>query len=176
MTKDMVVLHHSAIPFNRSQVIEIKRSHLNNSKIKQPIAYHYLIERVPDGQIVQCHEEEYIGHHAGNDKVNVRSIGVCVCGDFTWQLPTDEQIRSLARLLREIQLRWGIPDENIKLHSQVRLSPTACPAIDLREFYFAQRQKDLALRLERLQAAKNRATGQRLVKITRILDRLMQVP
>lgn len=174
--KTTVVLHHSAIAFNRSQRQEIIRGHLNNPKIKQAGAYHYVIERVPDGQIEQLHDEGFVGYHAGNNAVNPISIGICLAGDFTQQSPTEAQIDSLFHLLQGIQQRWGIPDERIFLHREVRLLPTACPGIDLRAIYFARREKDREKKIGLLQAALNRAKGSRLLRIKRVLDRLLNTP
>lgn len=174
--KNAVVLHHSDIPFNRPQRQEIIRYHLNNPKIGQAGAYTYLIERSPDGQVEQLHDEEFIGFHAGNYEVNKVSIGICLAGDFTQQSPTEAQIDSLFHLLQGIQQRWGIPDERIFHHGEVRLWPTACPGIDLRAIYFARREKDREKKIRLLQQALHRAKGSRLLRVKRTLDRLLNTP
>lgn len=173
---DTVVLHHSANPNDRPQAEEIKRQHLRNPNIRQNGAYHFVIERNPDGALVVLHDENFIGNHAGNFRINNRSLGICLAGDFSQQEPTSGQIDTLFHLLLDLQRRYGIPDENIKLHREVRLAPTACPCIDLRAVYFARREKDRERRKELLEHARKRAKGQRLSRIIRMLDRLMEVP
>lgn len=174
MRKDTAIIHHSAIPYLRPQAQEIVRSHLNNPNIRQPGSYHYVIECVPDGLVVQLHDEEYIGYHAGNYKYNPRSIGICLAGNFTMQSPTPAQLASLTKLLADIQARWGIPDENIKLHREVRLQPTACPGIDLRQIYFEKRQELLQMKLTRYKHEEEAATGKRKNRLTRIVERILR--
>jgi N-acetyl-anhydromuramyl-L-alanine amidase AmpD len=173
---DTIVLHHSANPNDRPQAEEIKREHLKNPNIKQAGAYHFVLERNPDGALVVLHDENFVGNHAGNYKINARSLGICLAGDFSQQEPTAAQTEILFHLLLDLQQRYGIPDENIKLHREVRIAPTACPCKDLRVVYFARREKDRERRKEILEHARLHAKGQRLQKIIRILDRLMKVP
>lgn len=171
-----VVLHHSANPNDRPQAEEIKRQHERNPNIRQSGAYHFVIERNPDGALVVLHDEQFIGNHAGNFKVNNVSLGICLAGDFSQQNPTPAQIETLFHLLLDLQRRYGIQDDGIKLHREVRLKPTACPCVDLREIYFARRTKDTQERKDRLERALQFAQGERRKKILRILDRLFEVP
>lgn len=169
--KTSIVLHHSANPSQKPQSDSIIAQHLREPRIRQPGAYHYVLEVL--GDIVQLHEEDYIGYHAGNWATNVKSIGICLAGNFVTHQPTEAQLQSLAKLTMDIQARWGIPDSNIYLHREVRLSPTACPGIDLRALYFAKREELLKTRVTRLQRAEKHAKGQRLKRIQSILARLL---
>lgn len=144
--KDTLVYHHTANPSGKYQVESVIQQHL--VKFGQRGAYTYFIEQ--SGLIVQLHEDDFIGHHAGNWLINVRSIGICLAGDFTKQKPTEAQILSLTLLTGELQHRWGIQDDRIKHHSEIK--PTACPGTDLRALVFVRRTKLLegkALRIRR---------------------------
>lgn len=167
--KDMIVLHHTANPNPKHQAQMVAAQHLKEPRIRQAGAYHYVIEK--DGTVAKLHTEEFIGNHAGNWAVNLRSIGVCLAGNFVIEKPTLEQLRSFRKLLTDIQNRWGIPDKNIKLHSEVRLQPTACPCIDLRAVYFDERRKFLDFRYKDFTKAHAEATGPRKRLLLRILWR-----
>lgn len=169
MQKDTIVLHHTANPNPKHQAQIVIAQHLKEPKIKQAGAYHYVIEK--DGTVARLHPEEFIGNHAGNWAVNLRSIGVCLAGNFVTQSPTPDQIISLGKLLTEMQNRWGIPDKNIKLHKEVRLNPTACPGIDLRAIYLAERRKRSELRYKDYTTEYEKASGPRKKLLLRILWR-----
>ncbi|HYE15435.1 MAG TPA: peptidoglycan recognition family protein [Pyrinomonadaceae bacterium] len=95
------------------------------------IGYHYLI--LPDGTVQRGRPERLRGAHAQgfND-----SVGVCLVGNFSSALnpngerglaePTGAQMRALARLCRDIQGRYRIPPERVRLHKDVNPS-TECP-------------------------------------------------
>lgn len=167
--KDTIVLHHTANQSSKSQADSVINQHLK--EFGQAGAYHYLIES--DGRPVQFHEEDFTGYHAGNYLMNVRSIGICLAGDFTRHVPTGSQIGSLVRLVTDIQTRWGIPDERILLHREVK--GTACPGTDLRAELFSVRDKLMRQEIVKLQKAHERATGSRKEKIARLLVRLMRL-
>lgn len=168
--KDTLVYHHSANPSAKHQAQQIVAQHLKEPTIKQAGAYHYVIES--DGLVVQLHEETFIGYHAGNWRYNPRSIGICLAGDFTKHQPTASQLTSLTKLTMELQTRWGIPDQNIKLHKEVRLNPTACPGIDLRALYIEQRRTMLEMKLRQMEHALPRQKELRRNVLTRAIERL----
>jgi N-acetyl-anhydromuramyl-L-alanine amidase AmpD len=169
--KNTIVYHHTGNPAQKFQTDSVIAQHLRESKIRQAGAYHYIIEF--DGTIVQLHNEDFIGNHAGNWAVNLISIAICLAGDFTKMKPNEAQLKSMTNLTLSLQTRWGIPDSNIKLHREVRLNPTACPGTDLRALYIERRQKGKEMKIVQLQHAEKRAKGQRLLLIQRTLARLL---
>lgn len=68
------------------------------------IGYHYVIEK--DGTIVHGRPEHVEGAH--EPKVNKKSIGICLSGNFDATLPTIEQTASLKVLLKDINSRYTI--------------------------------------------------------------------
>lgn len=156
--KDTIVLHHTANPSAKDQLSGVINLHLH--KFGQRGAYHYFIEA--SGFVTQLHDESFVAYHSGKWVVNLRSIGICLAGDFTKHEPTEAQILSLTLLISEIQHRWGIPDVNIKLHREIK--QTACPGVDLRQLAFNKRKKLIdgsALRIKRkeqIKKKKNRLT------------------
>lgn len=169
--KDGILYHHSANPSPKNQAQTVIEQHKRSPKIKQAGGYHYFVEA--NGQIVQFHPEDFIAHHAGNWAMNLRSIGICLAGDFTRHPPSKAQIESLTRLTVDIQTRWGIPDSRILLHREVK--PTACPGIDLRPFVSDEKLNLLKTKLKRLQQAETTAEGARKKRLTRLIARILKM-
>ena len=71
------------------------------------------------------------------EQFNRTSIGICLVGDFNEARPTREQMKSLQGLVRFLQAYCGIPEENIRLHRDVR--DTDCPG---RRFPLGELRKD----------------------------------
>lgn len=118
----LIILHHTA---SSSATVE----GINNDHLKRGwagIGYHFLIQ--PDGTIEQGRTIEYVGSHcAGN---NTSSIGIALVGDFRKTKPTEEQIKSLNELVKE--LRQKVPTiKRVLNHND--LYKTLCPVINLKE-------------------------------------------
>jgi N-acetyl-anhydromuramyl-L-alanine amidase AmpD len=80
-----------------------------------------------DGSVEVGRYEHEIGAHAIG--YNAQSIGICVIGtdDFT-----HPQIHSLLNLIRDIQERHGIPDENVLGHYETsQAGGKTCPNMDM---------------------------------------------
>ena len=55
------------------------------------------------------------------NRLNSRSIGICVIGNGDRQPFTESQMRALIELVRSLQQIWGIPATGVQLHSDVSL-------------------------------------------------------
>lgn len=82
------------------------------------IAYHFLV--YPDGTFDQILNEQCIGWHAGDWKVNKRSIAICFVGDLENKRPTDEAIKAA----KTIVARYSIKE--VLGHHEVN-TKTSCP-------------------------------------------------
>lgn len=172
--KDSVVIHHSAVTGNKPQAEGIKAYH--KKKFGQAGAYHYLIEK--SGLVVQYHVEEFMAYHCGDYKMNERSIGICLAGDFTKEQPTAEQAIALTNLVKDIQLRWGIPDDEIYLHKEIKR--TSCPgAVDwralIRDNYEAMVRRRIDTLTGQMQKPGRPLNAARLGRLSRVLARLKAI-
>jgi len=81
--------------------------------------------------------ENKIGAHADTEKMNYRSIGIAVCGDFHPtsgnEQPSPEQLATLQELLDKIRIERGIPKERVLGHREVP-DATNCPGDNLLEY------------------------------------------
>jgi hypothetical protein len=134
-----IVVHHTAMPDSPGPK-EIKRYHLEVVNFSD-IGYHFVIGR--DGTIYQGRDIKYMGAHAGYTRQTKEkeskakngaelmaarkldpdwgAIGVVVDGFFfNHNLPSVAQHRSLAWLLKHLSKRFGILEENIISHLEVR--------------------------------------------------------
>lgn len=173
--KDTLVLHHTDISGPDNQYDEVFSYHHRGAGGKWPagngISYHYFIEK--SGLVLQGRPEESIGYHAGNWIMNVRSIAICLAGNFTREQPTEKQVSSLTRLTTELQRKWGIPDVRILLHREIK--QTACPGIDLRPLIFERRETELRQRIAVVNRAVTRTVGPRKQMLIRLLQRLVSL-
>jgi len=119
--RDFIVLHHTAA--EEEDTGHIKRNHLSIGF--RDIGYNYVIER--DGKIVTGRSLGIPGAHCTADRMNFRSIGIALIGNFEERSPFPEQVYSLILLIREFQIKYSVSLENILLHKDVRGSATKCP-------------------------------------------------
>jgi len=117
----LIVLHHSA----SGDVAAAEIHSWHRARGWAGIGYHFVIRK--DGSIERGRPQEMIGAHAGVG-VNGCSIGICLCGNFMEELPSDEQLVSLVELVVWLQGYYraaaGVELE-VKLHREV--AATDCP-------------------------------------------------
>lgn len=115
----LIVIHHSDsadVPAAEIHAWDLARGWAG-------IGYHFVIRK--DGSIERGRPQEMIGAHAGPG-VNGHSIGICLCGNFMTELPSDAQMVSLTELIAWLKDSYKAKgDIEIKLHRQV--AATDCP-------------------------------------------------
>lgn len=112
-----IVIHHSAT--DAGTVESFHRYHRDKNGWCG-IGYHYVIYK--NGEVHQGRPEDSVGAHCVG--ANYNSIGVCMVGDFTKTMPTDEQLSGLIRLVDYLRGKYGWLD--VQLHKEIDPS-TACP-------------------------------------------------
>lgn len=121
-----IVIHHSASPTGSAD--SFHRAHLDRGW--DGLGYDFVIGNgrgSGDGEIEVGYRwvQQKVGAHAGNDLMNQHGIGVCLVGDFTESPPTRSQMAALQRLCDFLADYCDIPDQNLRLHRDVR--QTKCP-------------------------------------------------
>jgi N-acetyl-anhydromuramyl-L-alanine amidase AmpD len=117
----MIVLHHSA----SADVPAAEIHSWHRAKGWAGIGYHFVIRK--DGCIERGRPQETVGAHAGA-AVNGCSIGICLCGNFMLDLPSDAQLVSLVELVVWLKRYYQVPagaQIEVKLHREV--AATECP-------------------------------------------------
>ena len=116
---EVIVLHHSLSDFAGDQLYIINQYHKDQWEMKSElewfVGYHWLVEK--SGKKVRCRNDWEEGAHTMG--WNLKSIGICLSGDFTKELPTKAQIDSV----RELIQRYNLP---LKFHLEVQNYLT-CP-------------------------------------------------
>ena len=82
------------------------------SSLGHYIGYHYFIAK--DGTVTQGRADLDEGAHTRG--VNLKSIGICLAGNFDATLPTAEQTEALTELLKDLTARYSIPTEKVVPH------------------------------------------------------------
>ena len=126
-TPKNIVVHHSVTPRDLDVAKTEKSIESNHksrfnfiSKMGSFVGYHYMI--YGNGEVRQYREEAEVGAHCKEGEMNFTSIGICLIGDFGQgagrlnEKPSDAQIKALESLVREIQEKYKIPDENVVPH------------------------------------------------------------
>lgn len=178
--KDSILLHHSAINSEHEQYDRVRAYHdagapdVNGVK-KWPAGYgcqyHFFLER--SGEIIEANPPERVSWHAGSWKWNRRAIGVALAGDFRFQKVTGDQLQSLCGLIRSLQARFDITDDQILNHSKIR--KTECPGKDLRELVLQEKEKFLSSKIEYLRKVIDRTEPPRKTRLQRALSRLLSL-
>ena len=116
MTPRRIIFHHSDAQAPSPQFAAIDQWHKERkfplSSMGFYVGYHYVIEK--DGTVRQARKEDEIGAH--DEGENVNSIGICLVGNFTYSLPTEQQAAAAATLVGQIRSRWPIPVTRIEPH------------------------------------------------------------
>ncbi len=134
---EFIIVHHSATPRDSTHFSTIKNNHIGIGW--GDIAYHHWIAGALDGIGVHIagRPENKIGAHADTQKMNYRSVGIAMCGDFHPssgnEQPTAEQLATLQTLLDTIRKERGIPKEQVLGHRETPDS-TDCPGDNLLEY------------------------------------------
>lgn len=126
-----IVIHHSASK-PATTVEEIRRWHTDpppRGRGWDKIGYHFIITW--DGETHVCRPEDEWGTQVAN--YNDRSLGICLTGDFNWNVPTQAQINSLLALLIRLVKKYGLKYWNIYGHKDIKrffvfnTTSTNCP-------------------------------------------------
>jgi hypothetical protein len=134
---EFIIVHHTATPRDSTRFSTIKNNHIGIGW--GDIAYHHWIAGAMDGtgNHIAGRPENKIGAHADTEKMNYRSIGIAVCGDFhpasRNEQPSPEQLATLQNLLDAIRKDRGIPRERVLGHREVP-DATDCPGDNLLEY------------------------------------------
>ncbi len=131
---EYIIVHHSATPRDSTHFSTIKNNHIGIGW--GDIAYHHWIAGALDGNGVHFagRPENKIGAHTDTQKMNYRSIGIAVCGDFHPtsgnEQPTAEQLATLQVILDSVRKQRGIPREHVIGHREAP-DATNCPGDNL---------------------------------------------
>ncbi len=127
-----IVLHHTAA--TSGSVESIHETHLQrkdgsgNSWLG--IGYHFVVGNgngMDDGEIEPTFrwKQQMHGAHAGEKEHNQTGIGIALIGNFEETPPTPKQLASIKRLVSVLKGEYGIPNEKVIGHQDVKA--TECP-------------------------------------------------
>ncbi|XP_075983469.1 peptidoglycan-recognition protein LB-like [Anticarsia gemmatalis] len=124
----VVVIHHSYIPpdcFTQESCKRSMRAMQNMHQLTNgwvDIGYNFAVGG--EGSVYEGRGWDAVGAHAVG--VNVRSIGICMIGDFVSKLPPAAQLETAKELIAVgVELGYISPDYQLIGHRQV--SATECP-------------------------------------------------
>ncbi|NIO79187.1 MAG: hypothetical protein GTN53_01350, partial [Candidatus Aminicenantes bacterium] len=116
-----LVIHHSVTENGNATIFD--KFHREN-KHWEGIGYDFVIgngTNSGDGQVEVTFRwrNQTIGAHCGGTRgnwANKYAVGICLVGNFNHTTPTMQQMRSLVKLVRFLQNRYGIPKSRIYGH------------------------------------------------------------
>ena len=141
-----IVIHHSGTENGDAAIFD--RWH-REGRHWNGIGYDFVIGNgtdSTDGQVEVTYRwlNQQTGAHCGGtggNWANEEAIGICLVGDFNKTSPTSRQMQSLARLVRFLQSRYGIPKSRIYGHNTTPgARSTDCPG---RRFPMAELKSQL---------------------------------
>lgn len=87
------------------------------------VLYHWYVRQ--DGTREHLLPDAAVGWHAGNWRVNCRSVGICIDGDYSKKPPSTIVLVAVARIVADLcqryKIRWLVG------HRDVRIGGTTCP-------------------------------------------------
>jgi len=132
---EFIIVHHSATARDTTQFETIKNNHIGYGW--GDIGYHKWIAGAADGDglLIEGRPENKIGAQCNDNKMNYRSIGICLSGDFQStglnEMPSSAQLTTLQTLLADLCKKKGIPKEKVFGHGEVPEAATDCPGDNL---------------------------------------------
>ncbi len=127
-----IVLHHSGTKSGNVTIFD--KSHREGHHW-EGVGYDFVVgngTNSGDGQVEVTFRwrNQIIGAHCGGTRgnwANKEAIGICLVGNFNQTLPTTRQMRSVVKLIRFLQNRYGIAKSRIYGHSTTPgARPTDC--------------------------------------------------
>ena len=135
-----LTVHHTAEPASTVNLADSYREMRDLQRMHQQgegwadVGYHFLIDQA--GRVLEGRPLHAQGAHAGNSELNRGNIGICLIGNFFPQPdrgpeyahaahPSSEQMEGLNRLVDQLQSHYGIANNQIWGHQD--LKETACP-------------------------------------------------
>jgi N-acetylmuramoyl-L-alanine amidase len=120
MIPQNVVIHHSLTKDGEVADWEAIRRYHKEVRGWSDIGYHYGIERVGKGILLQVgRPESQPGAHTKEMHMNSKSLGICVVGNFDLAPPGLEVMRFLAEVVRRKIAEYGIPVTAVLGHREV---------------------------------------------------------
>nr|QCS60956.1 peptidoglycan recognition protein 2F [Plutella xylostella] len=122
-----VVLHHTYIPGACNTTLECAASMRAMQRYHMglgwgDIGYNFCVGS--DGAVYEGRGWRHIGIHAG--KVNSLSIGICLIGDWRFELPPPQQLATTRALISSLVSR-GAVSPRYRLVGHRQATPTECP-------------------------------------------------
>jgi len=122
MNPQYVIIHHSITKDGLVADWEAIRRYHKETNGWSDIGYHYGIERVGGGLSLQIgRPESETGAHCKEMHMNLKSLGICVVGNFDLAPPGLEIMRFLADIVRRKVAEYGIPVNAVLGHREVGL-------------------------------------------------------
>lgn len=146
-----IVLHHSATPSGNAA--EFDAMHRNRGW--DELGYHFVITNGnggPDGRVEvgsRWRKQKHGAHTGGtpDNEYNEHGIGICLVGDFTYQLPTPAQLQAVTELTEYLAERYNIPPGNILAHKDAPNQHTECCGRMFYAYLHSQLKQDLQRQL-----------------------------
>lgn len=116
-----IIIHHTGGADIDAYAEQIHKWHINAGY--SGIGYHFVIRK--NGDIERGRPILAVGSHAYG--ANSDSVGIHLSGDFTYNLPTDNQIESAALLIAYLCEFFNIPTDRKHILGHRETIETACP-------------------------------------------------
>lgn len=120
MNPQHIIIHHSLTKDGTVADWDAIRRYHREVNGWSDIGYHYGIERVGKGILLQIgRPESQPGAHTKEMHMNSKSLGICVVGNFDLAPPGLEIMRFLAEIVKRKVAEYGIPVSAILGHREV---------------------------------------------------------
>lgn len=94
--------------------------HFDNNGNMVFYAYHWIIR--PNGETERLLKDQEIGHHAGSESIDERSVAIVLAGDYSNSTPPEKQINTVREIIKQSYPKV----EKVVGHKDIR-PDRACP-------------------------------------------------
>ena len=136
---EFIIIHHSASPDEPRLDKEVIRDWHMTGNGWRDIGYHFIVEYLEGHPVILLGRPvEQAGAHC--PPYNQNSIGLCMIGNFEDAPPPRDKRLEMGRLVRSLQVQYGIPRERVLAHREAMPGHTVCPGAYLDMEKFRQEQ------------------------------------
>jgi len=130
-----IVIHHSASNYGNAATFD--QAHRDRGW--DELGYHFVINNGHGGrdgkvEVGPRWSKQKHGAHCGGTPGNTYNevgIGICLVGDFSEEMPSDDQQQALESLVTYLAWKYNIPSHRIITHKDAPGSNTDCPGGEL---------------------------------------------
>ncbi len=127
MKPKYIILHHSLTKDGETVDWQAIRRYHTLTLGWRDIGYHWGVEEINGHyEILKGRMDHEIGAHCRHNKMNYKSLGICIVGNYGDTVLPPQGFEVLVRLVKSLMITYSIPLSHVKMHNHFNIWKS-CP-------------------------------------------------